>query len=104
MTCIDLRALFRIDRAGSVTKRICRIYSPGWDTNIDGWAEEVAEAFESFCRFHGDDPAACKLVGEAKWVWMRFSKSMAATVKEDEFAGAERVTMFRVHRVRGKGA
>lgn len=93
------KCLFRLGK----DNRIARIYSTGHDNNIEAWAEEVAEEFDSFCRFHGDDPAACQLVGEAKWVWMRFSKSMIATVKEYEFQGAEPVTMFRVHRVRGKG-
>lgn len=93
-----LRALFRIGKA----KRITRIYSEGWDANLGAWHEEVQEVFDELCRFFGDDPKACRLVGESKWVWLRFSESGRATINEQEFRGAARVTMIRVHRVRKK--
>ena len=88
-------------RAG-MTNRITRIYSPGWDANIGAWLEEVQEVFDEFCRFNGDDPQSCQIVGEPKWVWLRFSESGRATINEQEFRGAEQVTMIRVHRIRGK--
>lgn len=91
-------ALFRI----GIDYRITRIYSEGWDSNIAAWQEEVEEHFDAICRYYGDDPKSCKLVGEAKWVWMRFSAKMVAKISEQEFKGASQVTMIRVHRVRGK--
>lgn len=95
---IELSALVRT----GMTNRITRIYSTGWDQNIGAWREEVEEVFEEFCRHSGDDPAACQLVGEAKWVWLRFSGSGRAMINEQEFRGAEKATMIRVHRKRGK--
>lgn len=91
-------ALFRLSADG--TWYISRIYSLGWDNNIGAWQEEVEESFADICREHRDDPDKCMLVGEARWLWMRFSASNLATVKPDEFKGAQQVTMIRVHRRR----
>lgn len=94
----QLKALYRVTEE----VRICRIYSDGWDSNIAAWEEEVREAFDEFCEFVGDDPKACEIVGEAKWVWMKFTKSRRAQISLEEFPGASQVTMIRVHRKRGK--
>lgn len=91
-------ALFRIGEVNRVT----RLYSEGWDANIAAWQEEVEEHFEEIIRYYGDEPKSCRLVGEAKWVWMRFSINRVAKISEQEFKGASQVTMIRVHRVRGK--
>lgn len=77
--------------------RICRIYSAVHDTNLAAWEEDVAEKLANIC-LHFGDPGDCKLVGEAKWLYMRFTKSNRAIIKEFEFEGAEKITMIRVHR------
>jgi len=94
----QFNALFRIGKDRQLTARIVRIYSEGWDNNLGAWTEEVTEVFDELCRFYGDDPGACRIVGDARWLWMRFSRNMVATVKAEQFNGSKQVTMVRVHR------
>ena len=84
------------------TNRICRLFSNGWDPNLAAWTEEIQENFAEICEHFGDNAAECQLRGEAKWMWIRFSKSRIARIEETEFDGAEKVTMIRVHRKRGR--
>lgn len=84
-------------RSGRADVRITRIYSRGHDNNLPAWEEEVADLLQDICRAFRD-PGDCKLVGEAKWLYMRFTKSNRAVIKPEPFAGAEAVTMQRVHR------
>lgn len=77
--------------------RISRIYSLGHDNNLLGWEEEAAEKLQDIC-FNYDDPGDCHLVGEAMWLYMRFTKSNRAVIKPEPFQDAVAVTMQRVHR------
>lgn len=95
----DFHVLHRVARDGA-RGYLVRIYSEGWDKNIGAWQEEVSEQFAEICRHFGDDPEKCELVGEAKWLWMRFSPKLIATVCPEEFNNASQVTMIRVHRRR----
>ena len=84
-------------RAGRDDVRISRVYSLGHDKNLMAWEEEVAENLQDIC-FNFGDKGDCQLVGEAKWLYMRFTKGNRAIVKDFEFDNAVAVTMQRVHR------
>lgn len=84
-------------RPGRDDIRIARVFSLGHDNNLPAWEEEAAERLQEICS-HFDDPGDCRLVGEAKWLYMRITKSNRAVIKPDPFDGAEAVTMQRVHR------
>ena len=84
-------------RAGRDDARITRLYSPGHDGNLPAWEEEAAEVLPGICKHFGD-PGDCHLVGEARCVYMRFTKSNRAVIKPEPFDNAEPVTMQRVHR------
>ncbi len=86
-----------IIRAGRDDVRIVRVYSLGHDNNLPGWEEEVAEKLPYIC-FNLRDKGDCHLVGEAMWMYMRFTKSNYAVIKPIPFDGAVAVTMQRVHR------
>jgi hypothetical protein len=90
----EFRVLIRM---GRTDRRIVRLYSLGHDSNLAAWEEEAAEKLSDIC-FNIRDPGDCHLVGEARWLYMRFTKSNAAVIKPDPFKGAEAVTMQRVHR------
>ncbi len=77
--------------------RISRIYSLGHDNNLLAWEEEVSDKLQDICFYLGD-PGNCHLVGEAKWLYMRLTKSNRAIIKDFAFDGAEKITMQRVHR------
>ncbi len=90
----DFRILIR---PSSDDVRICRVFSDGHDSNLPAWEEEAAEKLSDIC-FNAGDRGDCHLVGEAKWLYMRLTKSNRAIIKEFEFEGAEKITMQRVHR------
>lgn len=90
----DFRVLIR---AGREDVRIVRVYSLGHDYNIPAWEEEAAEKLQDIC-FNAQDPGDCHLVGEALWLYMRFTKSNRAIIKPEPFQNAVAVTMQRVHR------
>lgn len=83
--------------------KICRLYTNGWDNNLDAWTDEMSENFASICKHFEDDDTECRLHGEAKLVWIRnSSRSNIVRIELEQFAGARQVTMIRVHRKRGK--
>lgn len=90
----DFRILIRPSRDDV---RICRIFSAGHDANLPAWEEEVTEHLADIC-FNFGDRGDCKVVGEAKWLYMRFTKGNRAIIKDFEFEGSEKITMIRVHR------
>jgi hypothetical protein len=81
---------------------LVRLYTIGWDANLAGWTEELSDLFAQICSWAGDDASQCSMVGEAKWVWLRFGKTNKATIREIEFPGSVQVTMIRVHRTKKK--
>jgi len=84
-------------RAGRDDVRIVRVYSMGHDNNLPAWEEEASESLPDIC-FNNNDPGDCHLVGEAMWLYMRFTKSNRAIIKPEHFENAVAVTMQRVHR------
>lgn len=80
---------------------ISRLFSYG-AAPLEGWTEWVADNFSDICEHFGDNSANCFLRGEAKWMWVRFTPSSRAIIKEFEFAGSVQVTMIRVHRKRSR--
>ena len=71
---------------------VTRIYAEGHDHNLPAWEEEITEDFDDIIRHFEDDPERCKLVGEARWLWMRITKSNFAQIKNREKRGFEPVT------------
>lgn len=73
---------------------------------LDALEDELRESFADIIFDAGDDPKKCQLVGEMKWIWLRFTPSRMAIIKQfDDELGKQDfapVTMMRVHRVRGK--
>lgn len=83
--------------------RISRIYSDDWDNNLGAWTEEAAELIAAINESQGDDEHF-KLVGEARWVWLRIGSTGRCEIQPEQFKGAREVTMMRVHIIRRKKA
>ena len=98
----NVKTLVSYGRDGKLTNRICSIYVECVDPNPLAWREEVEENFRSICLHFGDNPDECRIVGEARWMWLRIGKTNRATVREEQFKDAKQVTIIRVHRKRGK--
>ena len=77
--------------------RIVRLYTIGHDNNLSAWQEEAAERLPDIC-FNIGDAGNCHLVGEAKWLYLRFTKGNRAVINNKPFGSAIPVTMQRVHR------
>lgn len=109
----DVEAVFNVEKG-----YVIRLFTEGHDGNLFAWQEEVEELFPKIIERHSDDPSACHLRGEAKWVWLRFYRSRKPIKQfewrcrwqlkpfETAIRGSRyaKVTMIRVHRNNTTGA